>query len=174
MKCPECNTEYAEMLSHCPNCGAPTPRKQRQTTNNKQQKNADNRQLQLGKGMMAFIVIGLLALIAFFTVQYMVHRNDPDYFRTLIDPDTTLADRDEVRFEQAPIDTVAAAKEEEEAKREAEKMYNSIRRQPVEEEPAADESSESTETTTDGAPATEAPTAPAEQQAPAPKVEAIE
>lgn len=169
------------MLSHCPNCGAPAPRRQR----SKEKKASEDiptgtpvkDQPQLGKGMMAFIIIGLLLLIAFFTFQYMAHRNDPDYFRTLINPDTTLADRDEVRFEQAPVDTAAAAKEEEEAKREAEKMYNSIRRQPQEEEPTAEESTTDNAAETEGgAPAETTTPTPAEPAptAPTPKVEAIE
>lgn len=178
MKCPECNTYYADMLSHCPNCGAPAPmRDKKQKKEREEQEQIPTGQPvddhpQLGKGMMAFIIIGLIALIAFFTVQYMVHRNDPDYFRTLIDPDTTLADRDEVRFEKAAIDTAAAAKEEEEAKREAENMYKSIRH-----EAEAEESTEetTTETTTESENTTPTETAPAtEPAAPAPKVEAIE
>lgn len=178
MQCPECNTYYADMLSHCPNCGAPAP--SRKETKKKEGTEVPTgkpveEHPQLGRKMMAFIITGILVLVAFFTFQYIAHRNDPDYFRTLIDPDTTLADRDEVHFEKAPIDTAAAAKEEAEAKRAAENMYNSIRRQ-AESEEAKEEASSETTTETENASQSEAP-APAAEAAPAtpaPKVEAIE
>ena len=178
MKCPECNTYYADMLSHCPNCGAPAPRRQKTRTTKKDDdiptgKPVDDHP-QLGRGMMVFIVVGLALLIAFFTFDYMSHRNDPDYFRTLIDPDTTLADRDEVRFEQAPIDTVAAAKEEAEAKREAENMYKSIRHE-AEPEESTEETVTTEATESESATSTEAtPSAAEPSPAPAPKVEVIE
>lgn len=180
MHCPECNTYYADMLSHCPNCGAPAP--SRKDTKKKEKTKEEiptgkpvEEHPQLGRKMMAFIITGILVLVAFFTFQYMVHRNDPDYFRTLIDPDTTLADRDEVHFEKAPIDTAAAAREEAEAKRAAENMYNSIRRQAESEETTENANSEtSTETENASQSETPAPTTEAAPTAPTPKVEAIE
>ena len=121
----------------------------------------------------------LLACIGIF--QYMAHRNDPEYTRTLIDPDSTLADRDLLILDTTSVDTAEAKKAEQEERKEAERVYNNIRRHaepqaedivPQGEEgeggeaPSAGEPSASPEPKSEPAPA---PTQPA-----APKVEAIE
>ncbi|MBQ7420959.1 MAG: zinc ribbon domain-containing protein [Prevotella sp.] len=165
MKCPECNTEVEDKLKHCPECGAPITR-----TSDK--RDTEDDEPKLGRGMMAFIVIGLLALIAFGTMYYANHYNDPDYFRTIIDPDSNLADKDLIVFDTTSIDTAEAAKAEKEEKKEAEKIYNSIRRKPQVEESVPAEATEQGEAPASSEPAT--PSAPTVEAAPTPKIEAIE
>ena len=152
-------------MRNCPECGAPLPHQEK-----RQQQQADN-EPRLSRGMMIFILTGLVLLVGFGGYYYAMRHNDPDYVRTLIEPDSTLADRDDLHFDVAPVDTAAAAEAEKEEKREAEKMFNSIRRQPKEEETteAAPEPSESSEAASE--PKAEAP---AVEAAPAPKIEAIE
>lgn len=165
MKCPECNAEVNGKMRYCQQCGAPLPE-------NKNKDKEKGGEPQLSRGMMIFIAVGLSLVVVLSVAQFILHHNDPDYVRTLIEPDSTLADRDELHFEAAQkVDTAAAAKAEEQEKKEAEKMFNSIRRQPKEEK-AEEETSASGESAESAAePKAEAPAAEA---APAPKVEAIE
>ena len=168
MKCPECQREVDEKLRYCPECGAPLPKNEKPAAKPK-----TSEEPKLGKGLMIFIGAGLLFLIVFGLVYCVNHRDDPEYFKTLIDPDSTLADKDLVVFDTVAIDTAAAKKAEKEEQREAEKIFNSIRRksEPKEEAQPAEGSSEGQEgsSSTDGQAAT-----PTSEAVPAPKVEAIE
>lgn len=161
MKCPNCQSELAEGLSQCPECG--------HTLN--QVGEVDEPKLSLFTKI--FIVVGLVALIGCGVTYYMMHKDDPEYTRTKIDPDSTLADQFDVKFDTVKVDTASAEEKEEEKK--ATEVYNSIRR-PAQEETVAEEADiedqptqESTETAEPTAPA--APTTP---EAPEPKVESIE
>lgn len=168
MKCPECHTEVDEKLRYCPECGSPMPEKKEAE---KPQGKEDN-EPKLGKKMMIFIIAGMTFLIIFGFMYCMNHKNDPDYFRTLIDPDSTLADKDLVVFDTVAIDTAEAKKAEKEEKKEAEKIFNSIRRKAEPEEKKETTEASGEETTTPESQSQ--PAAPAPEAAPTPKVEAIE
>lgn len=120
-----------------------------------------------------FIVVGVVVLVACTLIYCSMHSNDPEYTRTKIDPDSTLADRHDVQFDTLRLDTASQADDEEDKK--AEEVFKSIRRQA--EEPAAEE------VDVEDAPAAEASegtapaaseSAPAQEQPSAPKVESIE
>ena len=189
MRCPECNTEITNPKSRfCPNCGLPVPvangnensveqeQSQSESLNGKT-KEKDNP--QLSRGMIIFIVAGILFLIVFNICQYMIHRNDPEYTRTAIDPDSTLADKNTVKFDTLVPDTTKRDSIQRAEKREAEKILNSIRKKPVEEEkksegnePSAEGKSEESTTTSSESSTTTTETAPI--SAPKPKIEQIE
>lgn len=181
--CKECHIEMDDQLSFCPNCGAPvenTPVVKPQQPQQKEKRAPANQEPHLGIGMKIFIVVGLLALTAFSIFNYMSHRNDPEYTRTLIDPDSTLADKDLLILDTTSIDTAAAKKAEQEERKEAERVFNNIRRHtPTQEETESNtsktENGENGESTEQAAPTT-VPSEPAQTPpaAPAPKIEAIE
>lgn len=187
MRCPECNTEITNPKSRfCPNCGLPVPvgnenaaeHEQSQSESlNEKKKAKDNP--QLSRGMVIFIVAGILFLIVFNVCQYMIHRNDPEYTRTMIDPDSTLADKNAVKFDTLVPDTTKRDSIQRAEKREAEKILNSIRKKPAEEEKKNEDSESSAEgksdestSTSSEANTTNTETAPI--SAPKPKIEQIE
>lgn len=184
MRCPECNTEIHDPKRHfCPNCGSPVVPENEGTTEQKSEvaKERKHDEPQLSRGMMIFIVAGILFLIGFSLFQYVAHKNDPEYTRTMIDPDSTLADKNTVKFDTLVPDTAKRDSIQRAEKREAEKILNSIRKKPVEETSESntekDQSSEGTTTESTSSPTTEAtaPSAePAPIVAPKPKVEQIE
>ena len=160
--CKECHIEMDDQLSFCPNCGAPvenTPVVKPQQPQQKEKRAPANQEPHLGIGMKI---------------------NDPEYTRTLIDPDSTLADKDLLILDTTSIDTAAAKKAEQEERKEAERVFNNIRRHtPTQEETESNtsktENGENGESTEQAAPTT-VPSEPAQTPpaAPAPKIEAIE
>lgn len=189
MKCPECQTEVDEKLKYCPNCGAPVPQHAENAASAQQAENATaakaspkpsqskavKEEPRLGKKMMIFIVVGLALILIFCVVHCISHRNDPEYFRTAIEPDSTLADKDLVVFDTVAVDSAAAKKAEKEEKKEAEKIYNSIRRksEPKEKPQNTESNSENQEAGTSNSSEGQTPATP-EVVAPTPKVESIE
>lgn len=191
--CKECLTEFDGRMKYCPSCGAPAseamdiveepqaaaPTAQPSVGSDAEHDPDDD--LRLGKGMKVFIVVGLLLLACIGIFQYMAHRNDPEYTRTLIDPDSTLADRDLLILDTTSVDTAEAKKAEQEERKEAERVYNNIRRHA---EPQAEdivpqgEEGEGGEAPSAGEPSAspepKSEPAPAPAQPAAPKVEAIE
>ena len=87
MKCPECNNEVNEKEQQCPHCGAPLHHEDR------------DEEPTLGRGMVAFIIIGTVFLVAFGFFYYSQHKNDPEYTQTAIEPDSNLADNDKAKFD---------------------------------------------------------------------------
>ena len=100
--CKECLTEFDGRMKYCPSCGAPAseamdiveePQAAAPTAQPSAGSDAEHDpddDLRLGKGMKVFIVVGLLLLACIGIFQYMAHRNDPEYTRTLIDPTQRL------------------------------------------------------------------------------------
>ena len=124
MKCPECNTEINDSKRRfCPNCGAPV---------NDNDKHKDD-EPKLSRGLMIFIAAAILFLIAYGTISYMNHKDDPEYFRTAIEPDSNLADKNTVKFDTLVPDTTKRDSIQRAEKREAERILNSIRKKPTEE-----------------------------------------
>lgn len=173
MRCPECNTEVKDGKRHCPNCGAPIPQQVR--------KKDTHDEPRLGRGMMVFIIAGLIILTVFGTAYYMVHSDDPDYFRTVIEPDSNKMEKNVPKFDVTAIDTAKRDSIKKAEKLEAEKLFNSIRHKSVEnteaeEEPAA-ENTDETEQANEGketAPATPEPSGTNTPSDPKPKIEPIE
>lgn len=123
MRCPECNTEITNLkLRACPNCGAPL--------DNAKKQNSKSDEPRLSKGMIIFIIAGTLFLILFAIGYFINHQNDPEYTRTMIEPDTTLADKTVVTFDTLVRDTLKNDSINKAEKKEAEKIYNSIRKKP--------------------------------------------
>ena len=174
MKCPECNTEINDSKRRfCPNCGAPV-------NDNDNDKHKDD-EPKLSRGLMIFIAAAILFLIAYGTISYMNHKDDPEYFRTAIEPDSNLADKNTVKFDTLVPDTTKRDSIQRAEKREAERILNSIRKKPAEEssekkeESGTENSGNSQESTTSTTTETTAPaTEPAPISAPKPKVEQIE
>lgn len=161
MKCPNCQSELTEGLSQCPQCGQPLSHND----------NVDDPKLSLFTKI--FIVVGLVALIGCGIIYYNMHKDDPEYTLTKIDPDSTLADQFDVKFATVRVDT--ANDEEKEEEKKASEVYNSIRR-PAQEETAAEEvdiEDQPIQENTEGTEQT-APSTPAAPEAPAPTVESIE
>lgn len=115
MKCPHCNSEIDESLSNCPNCGQPLH----------DDDEIDEPKLSLYTKI--FIVVGAVVLVACSLLYYSIHRNDPEYVRTKIDPDSTLADQFDVKFDTITTDTTSAQKDESEESEKAAKVFSSIR-----------------------------------------------
>ena len=133
--------------------------------------------------MMIFIAVGLVVVIAYGIATYLYHRNDPEYTRTTIEPDSTLADKNTVKFDTLVPDTAKRDSIRRAEKREAEKILNSIRKKPVEKtgDDEGKESSTEGATSTDNSttPSSETTTTPSEPApapitAPKPRVEQVE
>lgn len=83
---------------------------------------------KLSRGMKIFIIVGTILVAGFFIVYFSIHGNDPDYLRTQIEPDSTLADKELViKQDTAKQDTAAVDSANEEEQKQAAKVYNSIR-----------------------------------------------
>ena len=117
--------------------------------------NQNNNEPKLSRGLKIFIIAGTVFLIGFSIVYYVTHNDSSEYYRTQIEPDSTLADKelvvkqDTIRRDTASADS--ANKEEEE---QAKKVFNSIRGN-VRHKTSADNEEEATSTeetqqTTDG------------------------
>ena len=115
MRCPECNNEVNEKEQQCPHCGAPLHHEDRDD------------EPTLGRGMVAFIIIGTVFLVAFGFFYYSQHKNDPEYTQTAIEPDSNLADNDKAKFDTIARDTTAKDSTDSQEEEQAEKVFNSIR-----------------------------------------------
>ncbi len=116
MKCPKCNNEVNEQEKNCPNCNSPL--------NNNDKKNGPT----LSRGLVVFIIIGTIFLVAFGFYYYGQHKNDPEYTQTAIEPDSNLADNDKAKFDTIAIDITAKDSADNQEEEQAEKVFNSIRR----------------------------------------------
>lgn len=56
MKCPECHTEVNDNQEYCPNCGSPLPHSQHSVQDDEP---------TIGRGLVVFIIIGTIFLVAF-------------------------------------------------------------------------------------------------------------
>lgn len=115
MKCPNCNTEIQDNEQQCPHCGTPLH----------QQEYED--EPTLGRGLVIFIIIGTIFLVAFGFLYYQNHKNDPEYTQTAIEPDSNLAEKNVVKFDTVATDTVPKDSLDAQEEVQAEKVFNSIR-----------------------------------------------
>ncbi|MCR5076934.1 MAG: zinc ribbon domain-containing protein [Prevotella sp.] len=116
MKCPECNTEVDESEQYCPNCGTPL------------RPDSNDDEPTLGRGLVIFIIIGTIFLVAFGFLYYSNHKNDPEYTQTAIEPDSNLAENYKAKFDTIVKDTTAKDSIDIQEEEQAEKVFNSIRR----------------------------------------------
>ena len=93
MKSPENHTEEHDKEQNNPKNGA-----------NNQRKDYDD-EPTLGRGMVIFIILGTIFLVAFGFIYYGQHKNDPEYTQTSIDPDSNLAETNKAKFDTVPVDT---------------------------------------------------------------------
>lgn len=152
MRCPECNTEIQGKSIRCPQCGTPltssndSERLQEERrdsqSNHKRSKEKDNSP-RLGKGMVVFIIAGIVSLIGFGAFQ-MFFGDGNRITYTMIEPDSTLAEKSGPRFEVETIDTAKRDSIKKAEKIETENMLKSMRRTTVveTEEDNAEENSE--------------------------------
>lgn len=175
MICPHCNNEITDGLNECPNCGQPLLTDVTIETDDTGDEDAEaDGGPRLSLFTKVFIVVGLVGLAACSWVYYDMHKDDPAYVLTQIEPDSALADHFDVMFDTLSVDTTKAKLEEKEEKDKADNVFNSIRRTAPKEEAAAPQEEaapsegESAEPSEPAAPA--APAAPVE----APKVEVLE
>ena len=152
MRCPECNTEIQGKSIRCPQCGTPltssndSERLQEERrdsqSNHKRSKEKDNSP-RLGKGMVVFIIAGIVSLIGFGAFQ-MFFGDGNRITYTMVEPDSTLAEKSGPRFEVEAIDTAKRDSIKKAEKIETENMLKSMRRTTVveTEEDNAEENSE--------------------------------
>ncbi|MBF1632232.1 MAG: zinc ribbon domain-containing protein [Prevotella sp.] len=95
--------------------------------NGKPMPNKDKDEPTLGRGMVAFIVLGTIFLVAFGFIYYAQHKNDPEYTQTAIEPDSNLAETNKAKFDTVAIDTAKTDFTDKLEEKQAEKVYNSIR-----------------------------------------------
>lgn len=119
MRCRNCNNEVNEKDKNCPYCNAPLHE------DNKENKNDEP---TLGRGMVTFIILGTIFLVAFGFYYYSQHKNDPEYTQTAIEPDSNLADNNKGKFDTVVKDTTANDSTDKQEEEQAEKVFNSIRR----------------------------------------------
>ena len=115
MKSPENHTEEHDKEQNNPKNG----------TNN-QRKDYDD-EPTLGRGMVIFIILGTIFLVAFGFIYYGQHKNDPEYTQTSIEPDSNLAETNKAKFDTVPVDTTKTDSTDKQEEQQAEKVYNSIR-----------------------------------------------
>ena len=152
MRCPECNTEIQGKSIRCPQCGTPltssndSERLQEERrdsqSNHKRNMEKDNSP-RLGKGMVVFIIAGIVSLVGFGAFQ-MFFGDGNRITYTMIEPDSTLAEKSGPRFEVEAIDTAKRDSIKKAEKIETENMLKSMRRTTVveTEEDNAEENSE--------------------------------
>ncbi len=95
--------------------------------NGKPMPNKDKDEPTLGRGMVVFIVLGTIFLVAFGFIYYAQHKNDPEYTQTAIEPDSNLAETNKAKFDTVAIDTAKTNSTDKLEEQQAEKVYNSIR-----------------------------------------------
>lgn len=115
-RCPECDTAVTGNRKFCPACGAPMPRRDR-----------DSDEPKLGRGMTIFITAGMVILFALGTMYYITYSENPQHLRTVIEPDTSMAETNGPTFDRLAEDMVKIDSMRKAERREAEKMLNSIR-----------------------------------------------
>lgn len=115
MKSPENHTEEHDKEQNNPKNGA-----------NNQRKDYDD-EPTLGRGMVIFIILGTIFLVAFGFIYYGQHKNDPEYTQTSIEPDSNLAETNKAKFDTVPVDTTKTDSTDKQEEQQAEKVYNSIR-----------------------------------------------
>ena len=93
MKSPENHTEEHDKEQNNPKNSA-----------NNQRKDYDD-EPTLGRGMVIFIILGTIFLVAFGFIYYGQHKNDPEYTQTSIEPDSNLAETNKAKFDTVPVDT---------------------------------------------------------------------
>lgn len=159
MKCPNCHHDVEEGLGRCPHCG-------------NEIEEIDHPQLNIITKL--FIVVGLVVLFFCGIFYYTIHRNDPEYVRTQIDPDSTLADQFDVKFDTLPVDT-STANDKKADEEQAAKVFSSIRgKQTDVEETATDVDIEDAEPADETTPHVEASEPATSNELGAPKVENME
>lgn len=125
---------------------------------------------QLSRGIKILLGVGSAFLLVFGVIYFANHVGDPDYFKTVIDPDSTLADKDIVVFDTVAIDTLSQDSIDKEQDKQAKEVFNSIRHR----KPKAQEE-ETSEENEEEAQAPEPVSAPQPVTTPvAPKIEKIE
>lgn len=146
-----------------------------------------NNDPQLSLATKIFIVVGSVLLIGFGIFYLTRHYNDPEYTRTVIEPDSNMADKELiVKQDTIKKDTAATDSADKEEKEQAAKVFNSIRgKHRHQSTPKVSEESADGEGTTEGAKTSEGGAAASSSTTPAaptikpvevqkPKVEAIE
>lgn len=88
----------------------------------------NNNGYKLSYGMKIFLIVGTILVAGFFIFYLSIHGNDPEFLRTQIDPDSTLADKELViKQDTATKDTAAVDSANVEEQKQAAKVFNSIR-----------------------------------------------
>ncbi len=118
MKCPECHTEVNDNKAYCPNCGSPLPHSRHDDTGNEP---------TISRGLVVFIIIGTIFLVVFGVYYYSVHKNDPEYTQTAIEPDSNLADKNAIKIDTLIQGTLEKDSMDKQEESQAEKVFNSIR-----------------------------------------------
>ena len=172
MKCPYCHNEIEDDATRCPYCGKQL---------NQGQASGEP---ELSRGMKIFIAIGTVFLVAFGIMYYFAHRNDPDYFRTQIEPDSNLVVKPVIPVDTTSSDTLSKDSIDKEENEKAARLMNSVRKHRSggsrQAGPASDQTEEQSSTEENGASGTTgtengaSSSAPAAPQVSKPKVESIE
>lgn len=147
--------------------------------------NQDKNEPKLSRGLKIFIISGTVFIVLFSVVYYATHSGSSEYYRTEIEPDSNLADKElVVKQDTLRRDTAAADSANKEEEEQAAKVFNSIRgnvrhHAASKTEDEADENQETTDggetSTPSEEPKTDATTsAPKSESTSAPKVEKVE
>lgn len=115
--------------------------------------NQDNNEPRLSKGLKIFIAVGTVILVLFSVVYYAAHSGSSEYYRTEIEPDSNLADKElVVKQDTIRKDTAAADSANKEEEEQAKKVFNSIRgnvrHKAADEEPTTTDDEQSDESST--------------------------
>lgn len=90
--------------------------------------NRNDKGPKLSRGLKIFIIAGTVFLIGFSVVYYATHNGSSEYYRTQIEPDSNLADKElVVKQDTIRRDTAAADSANKEEEEQAKKVFNSIR-----------------------------------------------
>lgn len=90
--------------------------------------NGNDKGPKLSRGLKIFIIAGTVFLIGFSVVYYATHNGSSEYYRTQIEPDSDLADKElVVKQDTIRRDTAAADSANKEEEEQAKKVFNSIR-----------------------------------------------
>lgn len=113
MRCPKCHTRLSEKTDTCPSCGAHMQK--------------ENNEPTIGRGLVIFIVLGTIILVATGVLYYNQHKNDPEYTQTAIEPDSNLAESNKAKFDTVPADSSNKDSVEIQEVEDAQKVFSSIR-----------------------------------------------
>ncbi len=114
MKCRNCNQKIKKDDKNCPKCD--------NTIENK----VDS-EPTISRGLVIFIVIGTIFLVAYGIMYYNFHKNDPEYTQTSIEPDSTIADKNIVKFDTQQPDSLSKDSIDSEETKDAERVLKTIR-----------------------------------------------